>query len=484
MQEAEQVSTNKWVILSQRSLYMMGAVERGSWPILLPSIQDDLGLSTEATAWILVVFALGTAGSALTVGRLGDLFGYKKLAGAGIFLDGGLMVVAALMPSLWPLLLVRFLQGVGAATGLNNLQAATIRSFPLEERGRVLGILNAGTALCVMLAPAYAGLMNELFNWRVALIGLSPFFFANSLMIFLLFKPDARQPSTASRSALRALDWPGAALLLASFAAMILGARFLISHDHRPLGALLLLLSIAGFVLTVRFERRSAAPILDLQIFSNIRFSAASFALIWFNVMQGAVSFLFPFYLQRGLHWGTAYAGRVQMFGNASQPIASPIGGWLTDRVGPRRFQPVGVLITLAGLLVATQLGASVSVWQVVLALILIGLGGSLFNPANNRIIYDEAPQQSLGSASAVAAAGRYTGNSLGAALGAGLLALGGADVAGAFGPALLVLALLFFAGMSAILVTLSIIDTASKRHRPVEATSAPVDAAEVGRRL
>src|SRR5215217_1797836 len=98
----------KWTALIVGGVYIGGAtVERASWPLLLPTIRDDFGVATSDVVWLTVMFALGIAGSTLTVGHLGDKLGHRRLALCGFVMEGLLLILASFAPAFWMILVLR-----------------------------------------------------------------------------------------------------------------------------------------------------------------------------------------------------------------------------------------------------------------------------------------------------------------------------------------------------------------------------------------
>jgi MFS family permease len=234
--------------------------------------------------------------------------------------------------------------------------------------------------------------------------------------------------------------------------ALILGGRFIGSATLWPLSIVLLPLSILGFLSVIRLERRSANPVLNLELFTKRTFAIACASMILFSLVAGANTFLFPFYMQKGVLWSVAYTSTILVSMNILPPFISPLSGSFADRIGSRPIQMAGVAVTFCGLIVASQLGASPAASMVVATLLIISLGSALFNPANGRIIYGEVPRTALGTASAISTSGRYIGQSFGAAFGALLLASSGdGAVVEGFSRAMAVLAAVIVVGMALI---------------------------------
>lgn len=441
--------TYKWRALAAGGVYIGGAtVERASWPLLLPVIRDDLGVGTSEVVWIVVMFALGMAGSTLTVGHLGDKLGHKRVAMIGLVLEGSLLLGAAITPVFWPLLVLRLFQGMGAAMALNNLQALTVGAWGSEERGRLLGYTSALPSFGLITGPIFAGFVAHEFGWRWAIGASGALILSEAVIVRTMMREDAFPTESAARI-LKKLDWAGALGFLGAIACLIVAGRFVASDAMRPYALVLFPAAVFGFATVIWQERRSSNPVLNLQLFTKRTFAIACSGMVLFSLVAGANAFLFPFYLQNGVGWSVAYAGSVIVAMSVPQPIGAPLSGRLADQIGSRPVQFAGIAILLVGLLLASQLGRAPETWQVVAVLIALGLGASLYNPANNRVIYGEVPRDSLGTASAISASGRYVGQSLGAALAAALLVTAGdQDIAGAFMNVSLMLALILLTGM------------------------------------
>ena len=427
--------------------FCFGAMERATWPNLLPSIGAYFEVSSTAVAWTVIAFALGMAGSTLAAGRLGDLLGHRRLAAAGFAAEGLLLLACALSPVLWPIFVFRFLQGFAAAAALNNVTAIAVGAFPRERRGRAIGAVSGFAAFGLMIGPLYGGFVADLLDWRWAIGVIGLYVLAQAVVTLLMAPPDK---TAAQLKDARALHWTGAFGFLVAMITLIVAAQLMRGADTRLVGAALLAVFAVVTALTLRFEARAPAPILGLSLFKEWNFSLASASLIWFSLAFGAMNVLFPFYLQEGLGWTLAASGVILVSMNAVQPWGSPLSGLLADRFGSVRVMVAGTIVAVASLLLAGALGGAPETWHIVLALTLFGASVSLFMPPVSRIIFAHAPQSALAGAASMATSGRYIGQSLGVAFGAALLvAGGGAPLAESFGNAMTTLAIVLAGGLA-----------------------------------
>ena len=440
----------KWRGLGAGAFFFVaGAMENGTWFILLPTIGDHFDVPASTVVWIFIAFALGMAGSALTAGHIGDVIGHKRVATIGFIAEGAMLVLIVIAPVFWLILVLRFIQGIARATGLNAIGAVVINNWPREQRGRILGIRNSLAATGLLLGPLYGGLVGQALGWRAAFIGIV-ILYGIQVVLVVTLAPATSRGGGRAWATLRRLDWAGAVAFMVGIAAFLLAAQSFRWQNAVVLGLAAAAIAAGMITLAVWFERRSEAPVLNLGLLRSPTFSWATVSLILFTMAFGASVFLFPFFLQKGLLWTLGLAGLVLMTLNIVQAVASPYTGALADRVGVRRVQGFGVAVMVSGLLVGSRLGVGAEVWQVVGVMLIIGAGMTLFSPPNNRIIYDAVPQTAIGAANAATAVGRYVGQSLGGAIAASLLASMAAEgVPAAFRSSMLILALIVGIGVT-----------------------------------
>ena len=444
----------RWRALFVGGLYFcFGAMERATWPNLLPTIGERFEVSSAVIAWTLIMFALGMAGSTLTAGRLGDLFGHRRLASAGFIAEALLLALAAISPILWPIFVFRFLQGFAAAAALNNVTAIVVGAFPPERRGRVIGFVSGLASIGLLLGPVYGGFLADWLDWRWAIGGIAAYTAVQALVTLTMIHP-SESKAAQGRASLRSLNWSAAATFLTTMAAMIVAAQLLRAGDTRLIGVVLMLVAAGGVALTVALEKRAANPILNLSLFRSWNFSTGGTALIWFSLAFGAMNLLFPFYLQRGLGWTVAASGVLLIALSAVQPWGSPLSGWAADRLGAPKVMALGGATAVVSLFLAGSLGDDPTTWRMVVPLALFGAATSLFMPPATKMVYSEVDRTALASAAAMATSGRYIGQSIGAALGAALLvSRGDAGITDAFSTAMVVLGVLLALGIGGVLI-------------------------------
>ncbi|MBM3940801.1 MAG: MFS transporter, partial [SAR202 cluster bacterium] len=425
------MSHHRRILWSGGLSLVIGTLETGAWPVLLPLIAPEFGVSTVSVAWVLVAFGLGMASAALTAGRIGDVLGHKRVAVAGFALELVLLLLSIVSPVFWLVLPLRFLQGIARSAHINSIGALIMGAYPKEQRGRAVGIRLGLAYVGLILGPLYAGLVANGLGWRAPLLGIAALYVAHTLAVVLAVPADTAAQRVMP--VLRRLDWPGALAFLVSIASLLYGAQLLRRGGSLPQAAAFVALALAAFAAAMAFERRAKSPALNLQVLGTPISSSAFASLISFSAAFGAVTFLMPFFMQRGLGWTVAVSGGVLVTLNLVQVFGAPLMGHLADRGGTRLLVTVGSALVVLGLLLASRLGHDTQAWQVVAVMLLLGLSQSLFETPINRIFYDAVPANALASAAAFGTVGRQIGLALGGALGAALLAsrADGSTVAG-----------------------------------------------------
>ncbi len=411
------ISTKRWILLSVGVGAFMSAFNGSSVGTVLPVMQHSLGTDVGTIQWVVTIFLLITSGLLLSVGRLGDLQGQKTVYVTGfvVFVAGsGLCAVA---PSALALIAFRAVQALGGAMIFANAPAILTKNFPAAQRGQVLGLQATMTYLGLTVGPSLGGWLTDLFGWR------SVFFVNIPLALLAIWLSVRFIPDDTSRGYHEPFDVPGAAAFMAGLVFLLLGLNRGNAWGWTSL-SILLLLGLAGVILTlfVAIERRTAHPMLDLALFGQRMFSAATGSAVLNYMCLNMMQFLLPFYLIQGRQISAGRAGLLFTAQPLVMAVAAPISGALSDRVGSRLPSTLGMAILSVGLFVTAQLGPQSSLWHVVLGLTVIGLGIGIFISPNSSALMGSAPQARQGIAAGILATARHLGMVLGIGLAGAIL--------------------------------------------------------------
>src|ERR1700760_1126968 len=347
----------KWWALSCTSLGMLlVATNSGTLIIALPNLERALGTSLLTLVWVILAYMISSTVLVLTAGRLSDLFGRKTAFVAAFLIFGGASLGAGFAANGTQLILWRILQGIGGAFIFANGPALVTDAFPREQLGMAMGTNTMVAAVGLVIGPVLGG----------ALVGISwHWVFWFNVPLALLYG--------ISRGGISGWD------------------------DSLVIGSL-----IVGAVLLPLFvliEARSKAPMLDLSIFKNRLFAAATAAAFISGLSRFALMFIFVFYYQGAQGDDPILAGLKLAPMAVGMLIASPIAGVYADRHGSKFLAAMGMLVTALGLALMTTLQAGTGYWAGGLYLFLVGVGSGMFNSPNTAAMMGTVPTERRGIA-------------------------------------------------------------------------------------
>lgn len=374
--------------------------------IALPTLSRVFDSPPNTVVWATLTSSLVVTGLTLTVGRLGDLFGRRRLYVAGwvIFTIG--MAVASLAQSITQLIAIRAFQGVGVSMAIANGNALVTGAFPAHERGRALGITGSVVGAGLMSGPIIGGFVLAAFDWQAIFYLRVPIGIAAATMAILWIR------ETLGQSGQRRLDLPGSVTLFLALAGLLLAINRGQSWGWTSPAILgLFALGAASLIAFIWIESHEPSPVVQLSLFKVRVYAASVLSLILNFAGQSAVTFLLPFYLIRVLGYSTARAGLTLATVPIMMLILSSGSGYLADRYGFRYQSALGATLVTAGLLLLAGLGLDTSMAMVMLRLSLIGVGTALFMAPNSVAIMSSVPRTMLGTASATVATARNVGN-------------------------------------------------------------------------
>jgi EmrB/QacA subfamily drug resistance transporter len=367
--------------------------------LALPAIRHDVGASSEGLQWVMNGYLLTIAVLVVTAGRLGDMFGRRRvfLIGMGVFAVGS--VVSGAAGDQVALIVGRVLQGAGAAPMLSLSLALVCNVFPAKEQPRALGIWAAVSAVALAIGPLAGGLLIAI-DWRVIFWMNLPVS-ALGIAITLAAAPESADPAAGNR-----IDWTGLAFLSAGLTAVILA---LVQARAWGAGAIAGLAVFGALCLFAfwRIEHRVRAPIVEFDLFRNGPYfgaSAAAFALVG---CYWAVMFFQPQYLQDVRGHSPILSGLMILPVTVPMVFVSPFSGRLIGRFGARRLMTTGMLCGSLGLLVLTRLTADSSYALLLVGYLLFGIALGLVYAPMSTAAMAAMPPQKAGIASGVLAMDR-----------------------------------------------------------------------------
>ncbi len=384
----------RWWALSCTSLGMLlAATNSGTLIIALPDLERSLHASLLALVWVILAYLIAATVLVLTAGRLSDLFGRKRAYVGGFLLFAFASLGAGFSSDATVLILWRILQGIGSAFLFANAAALVTDAFPREQLGLAMGANTMVAAVGLVLGPVLGGALVAI-SWHWVFWFNVPFALAGALwgalVLHELSKPDT----------VRGFDIPGTTTFVVGLTGLVLGvSKGGLSGWHDPIVIGALLAAAVLLPTWVAIEKRSPAPMLDLQIFRNRLFAAASAAAFINGLARFALMFLFVFYYQ-GAQGNSPITAGVKLIPLAlGMLIASPLAGIHADRHGSRALAAIGMLLSAIGLAAMTTLQVHSPYWQSALWLAFVGVGSGMFNSPNTAAMMGVVPAHRRGVA-------------------------------------------------------------------------------------
>ena len=379
---------NQAAVLAGLSLsVLLASLGTSSANVALPSLAQAFNSTFQEVQWVVLTYLLAMTTVIVSVGRLGDLLGRRRLLLAGLIIFTGASTLCALAPSLSLLIAARAAQGLGAAAMMALAMALVGDTVPKGKTGSVMGLLGTVSAVGTALGPSLGGVLISTFDWRAI-------FFVNvplGLIALLL----ARQ----SLSAVPAKQVkPGMAF---DRAGMVLLAVTLVAYSFAMTGrngnVVFLVAAFLSFVLFIRTEARAESPLIRLAMFRTPAIAAgfAMSALVTTVVMVTLI--VGPFYLSGALGLPTALVGAVMSVGPIVAALAGVPAGRLVDRRGSAAATSAGLTAMAVGCAALALIPRAFGVWGYVAPLIVLTAGYALFQAANNTAVMTGIAQDERG---------------------------------------------------------------------------------------
>lgn len=423
-----------------------GSATTAAFPVMATAFR----VTPATIAWVGLVFTLTSATLLTIFGRLADMHGRKRpyALGLAVYMAGS--VLCGLSGSILTLVAWRVVQGIGAALVSANSLAYLVEIYPPRRRGALVGWWEAAIAVGQAAGPVLGGLLLAAFGWP-------SIFFVNlpvGLAMLALVPRFLVEPPGKAHAASRRFDLVGAGLFAGGLGLLLYGLIEAAQLGwNSPLVVVPIVIGLACGALFVWVEARTDEPMVDLNLFRSLGFSAGNAAKICAYLSFSANGFLLPFYLYRGLGWTPARVGLSLTIFPVGMLVSSLVFGPLSDRIGTRLLACAGVALLVVAAVDLTIISPAFGFAEAALAMALGGIGVGAFIAPNDSAILSVTPPGRLGVANGIMGVSRSLGLLLGQAIGGGVLSARLAANANAFLPSFhqtyAVVALLTAAGIA-----------------------------------
>jgi EmrB/QacA subfamily drug resistance transporter len=383
--------------------------------VALPSIQENLGASLSALEWTVNAYTLTFAVLLVTGGRLGDIFGRRRMFLFGVVVFAISSATIGLAPTQGWLVASRAAQGIGAAFMMPGTLSIISNTFPPHERGRAIGTWAGVSALALAMGPVVGGFLAEHVSWRAIFFLNLPV--AAGAVAVTLFATRESYDRTVAKS----VDFAGIAAISVGLTALVLA---LVEGNQWGWGSpeILALLGTAAVALAafVFAELRGRAPMVEFAYFRSRSFLGANAVAFIVSFAMLAMFFFMALYMQNILGYSPLEAGIRFLPSTVVIIFAAPIAGRLADRIGPRPLMATGLAITAVALFWQSRVTVDTTYADLLASFSLMGLGiGLTMSPMSTAAMNAVSPDKA-GAASGILSMFRMVGGTFGvAAIGA-----------------------------------------------------------------
>lgn len=372
--------------------------------VALPSIEKEFKIDAVLLSWVATAYLLAAAISLVPFGKLGDIYGRKKVFTLGISLFTVASLCSALAFSVPVLIFFRMLQGTGSAMIFTTGMAIITSVFPPGERGRAIGINVAAVYIGLSCGPYFGGILTQYLSWRSIFYFTVPLGIAIIFLVFLKLKGEWAEAKGESFDAVGSLI----------YCVALIGIMYGISVIPDVSGLGYILFGVGCLIAFVVWESRVAYPVFEIMLFKTNRvFTFSSLAALIHYSATFAVTFLMSLYLQLIKGMSPQGAGLVLIAQPLMMAFFSPFSGRLSDTVEPRLIASGGMALTAAALVLLTLIGSDTTLVYIVVCLLLLGIGFGIFSSPNMNAIMSSVEKRFYGVASGTVGTMRLLGQML-----------------------------------------------------------------------
>ncbi len=385
-----------WVLGLTSTAYFMVILDSVVVITALPRMQRDLHVGLGSLQWTLTAYNIAFAAGIITAAALGDRFGRRRIFNLGLAVFTVASAACALAPNASELIAARTVQGLGGAIILPLSLTILTTAFPAERRGMIIGIYGGLAGLAVAMGPIIGGAVTQGIDWH--------WIFWINVPIAAVALPFALRLLPETHGAPERLDLLGVALITAGVVAIVWA--LVRANQSGWASAEIVSCLVAGAILLLAFvawERRVSEPMVPLRLFRSQAFAVGNATTF---LMTGAIfgaGFLVTQEFQFARGYSPLSTGVRLLPFFATPMFISPIAGAVSDRIGRRPVMATGLFLQTAGFVWVAIRGSLSTSWiELMLALLIAGIGISMALPTVPTAVLNAVAPHELGKASGI----------------------------------------------------------------------------------
>lgn len=413
----------RWALATLSLSTLLSSLGTSIANVGLPTLAQAFNASFQQVQWVVLAYLLAITALIVTVGRVADLIGRRRLLLAGILLFTAASVLCGIAPTLGLLIAARALQGLGAAAMLALTMAFVAETVPKAHTGSAMGLLGSMSAAGTALGPTLGGVLIAGLGWRAIFLINVPLGVVALYLAHRHLPADGAGPKTQGTG----FDTVGTVLLALTLTAYALA----MTMGRGSLGVLnlvLLFAAVLGAGLFVFAQARVASPLIRLAMFRNPMLSAGFAMSTLVTTVVMATLVVGPFHLSGALGLDAAQVGVVMSSGPIVAALSGMTAGRVVDRFGAYRVTVAGLVAMVIGTCILTMMPTSLGIPGYVAPLVVITAGFALFQAANNTAVMTDIRADQRGVVSGLLNLSRNLGLITGASVMGSVFAAGAAS--------------------------------------------------------
>jgi EmrB/QacA subfamily drug resistance transporter len=426
-ESTEPTPSVRWALASLALSMLLSALGVSIANVALPTLAEAFSASFQEVQWIVLAYLLAITIAIVSVGRLADIVGHRRVLLAAIALFTAASILCGVAPTLWLLIAARAVQGLGAAILMALTLAFVRETVPEARTGSAMGMLGTMSAIGTALGPSLGGALIAGAGWRAIFLVMVPV----GVLNFLLAHRHLPVPGPKAKIERKGFDHLGTLLLGLTLTAYALAMTVGRGNFDR-LNMALLLTAVLGGGLFVLAEERVASPLIRLAAFRNAVLSASLAMNALVSTVMMATLVVGPFYLSGALGLGAALVGTVLSTGPVVSALSGVPAGRLVDRLGAPFMIIVGLVAMAAGSFALSVLPAMFGIAGYIAAILVLTPGYQLFQAANNTAVMTDVRPDQRGVVSGMLNLSRNLGLITGASVMGAVFTLASATIDGA----------------------------------------------------